>query len=181
MKRTLVGHPPGFDGTTAISRPAQRHQAVRGHLYGGYGLGNQVRATRRFPRLLAIKPGNCVEVEPWANGTVRVAHVHLPWGRPANERSGLGSGGAERRRPDHCSALAPSPKPGASLGGALKDALTGAGENETGAFILPDSTLRLVAAAQVAKMHLSGTRIICDGTVEENMKVRLRVLLDAVR
>lgn len=53
-------------------------------------------------------------------------------------------------------------------------------KEERGAFLLPDSTLWAVANAQVAKIRFMGTERSCDGTVEQNMKTRLQVLLGAV-
>jgi len=52
---------------------------------------------------------------------------------------------------------------------------------ERAAFLLPDSTLRLVAEAKVAKVRFLGTDRTCDGVVEDNMHVRLHSLLDATR
>jgi len=53
------------------------------------------------------------------------------------------------------------------------------GVTEMAVFRLPDSTLRLVAAAAVAKIRVTGTERTCDGTVEQKMKDRLRALLAA--
>lgn len=53
-------------------------------------------------------------------------------------------------------------------------------KKESGAFLYPDSTFRLIAGAKVAKIRLLGTEATCDGTVEENMKERLKTLLDLV-
>jgi hypothetical protein len=57
----------------------------------------------------------------------------------------------------------------------------GTGKTETGAFLLPTGTLRAVADAAAPKIRLIGTERTCDGTVEENMKTRLKSLLTAVQ
>jgi len=62
------------------------------------------------------------------------------------------------------------------VGGSSVDEKT-----ETGAYLMPDSTLRLVADGNVAKIRFLGTDRICDGTVEQNMKDRLHGLLQATR
>jgi hypothetical protein len=54
-------------------------------------------------------------------------------------------------------------------------------KRESAAFQLPDSTLRLVANAQVAKIRIFGTERTCDGVVEQNMKDRLHSLPDTAR
>jgi hypothetical protein len=63
----------------------------------------------------------------------------------------------------------------------LDSELAGDVKKERAAFLLPDSTLRLVADAQAAKIRFFGTDRTCDGTVEQNMKDRLHSMLDATR
>jgi hypothetical protein len=53
-------------------------------------------------------------------------------------------------------------------------------KNENASFLLPDSTLRLVANAQVPRLRILGTVRFCDGIIEPNMQVRLQQLLAAV-
>lgn len=52
---------------------------------------------------------------------------------------------------------------------------------ERATFVLPDSTLRLVADAQVARLRVVGAASTCAGIVEQNMKDRLHSLLQATR
>jgi hypothetical protein len=52
---------------------------------------------------------------------------------------------------------------------------------ESGAFVLPDSTLYRVAMAQDARLRIIGTERTCDGIIEPNMKLRLRALLSYLK
>jgi hypothetical protein len=57
---------------------------------------------------------------------------------------------------------------------------TSGDKTESGTFILPDGTLKLIAESQLAKIRLIGTDSACDGTIEQNMITRLRALLGIV-
>jgi hypothetical protein len=50
--------------------------------------------------------------------------------------------------------------------------------HETGWFTLPRGTLRQIVEAKDAKLRIAGTELTCDGTIEQNMIVRIRALLE---
>jgi hypothetical protein len=54
-------------------------------------------------------------------------------------------------------------------------------KTETATFVLPPGTLERIAVAKLAKLRFVGTERTCQGDIEQNMKVRIRSLLEWMR
>jgi hypothetical protein len=54
-------------------------------------------------------------------------------------------------------------------------------KSETAAFRMPLGTLQKIVDARLPKLRIVGTDCTCDGTVEPNMRLRMRSLLDWMR